>query len=286
MFENKNNINFGKINEQYIGGVELPPWAKNNYHFILVMRTFLESEFVSYKLNEWIDLIFGYKQKGKDAEAAMNLFWKFTYEDEIDIDLIQKKNIDEYNSYVSKVEFGQTPSQIFKTPTTRRINKEIPKSNKTFIENKKNLKVYKSTSESKNQYKNKKDIINKMIIKIKSLDRDRLICVYNNGIVQIMKLYDTPYSLSRFTFIKEKESFIHFEYVNKENYNTFNVYKPYSNNENSSSRIIDEDETIMKDININQPIKIIRNGKFIIKGGYHDGKFLLFNMEIEESFYT
>lgn len=32
----------------------------------------LESEYVSCNLNHWIDLIFGYKQRGEDAIAADN----------------------------------------------------------------------------------------------------------------------------------------------------------------------------------------------------------------------
>jgi len=32
----------------------------------------LESEYVSQHLHEWIDLIFGYKQRGKEAASADN----------------------------------------------------------------------------------------------------------------------------------------------------------------------------------------------------------------------
>ena len=42
-------------------------------------RAALESDFVSAHLHEWIDLIFGYKQRGSAAEQACNLFHYLTY---------------------------------------------------------------------------------------------------------------------------------------------------------------------------------------------------------------
>ena len=38
----------------------------------------------------------------------------------------------------------------------------------------------------------------------------------------------------------------------------------------------------MKEVNQNQPISIIRQGKYMFKGGYWDGKFLLFNFQNED----
>lgn len=40
--------------------------------FVKKMREALESDFVSAHLHEWIDLIFGYKQRGIEAEKAYN----------------------------------------------------------------------------------------------------------------------------------------------------------------------------------------------------------------------
>jgi hypothetical protein len=40
----------------------------------------LHTSYVSQHLHEWIDLIFGYKQTGIEAERAHNLFYHITYE--------------------------------------------------------------------------------------------------------------------------------------------------------------------------------------------------------------
>lgn len=45
----------------------------------------LESDYVSENIGNWIDLVFGYKQKGKIAEENLNLFFYLTYEDAIDL---------------------------------------------------------------------------------------------------------------------------------------------------------------------------------------------------------
>lgn len=63
-----------------IGDVALPPWAEGSAeNFIYFHRKALESDYVSENLHNWIDLIFGYKQKGPRAIEALNVFYYCRY---------------------------------------------------------------------------------------------------------------------------------------------------------------------------------------------------------------
>lgn len=107
-----------------VDNVVLPPWAEGSPEkFVKAMREALESDFVSSHLNEWIDLIFGYKQRGSEAIKANNLFYYLTYEGAVDIEKV--KDVDERKSYEAQIrEFGQCPSQLFKLPHPVRYTAE------------------------------------------------------------------------------------------------------------------------------------------------------------------
>ena len=67
----------------------LPPWARNNPRlFVKIHRQALESDFVREHISRWIDLVFGYKQSGKAAVEAINVFHPATYYG-FDVDSIQ-----------------------------------------------------------------------------------------------------------------------------------------------------------------------------------------------------
>ena len=79
------------------------------------MREALESEHVSANLHQWIDLIFGYKQKGKEALAADNVYYYLTYEGAVDVDSIADP-VKRAALQAQISEFGQTPLQLFRVP--------------------------------------------------------------------------------------------------------------------------------------------------------------------------
>uniref|UniRef100_A0A673NB62 Neurobeachin-like protein 2 n=1 Tax=Sinocyclocheilus rhinocerous TaxID=307959 RepID=A0A673NB62_9TELE len=80
--QNMNGFDLGclQISQEKVNDVLLPPWASSPEDFIRKHRKALESEHVSAHLHEWIDLIFGYKQRGPEAVEALNVFYYCTYE--------------------------------------------------------------------------------------------------------------------------------------------------------------------------------------------------------------
>ncbi|NWU50521.1 NBEL2 protein, partial [Dromas ardeola] len=111
--ENQNGFDLGclQLSNEKVGDVVLPRWARSREDFIYQHRKALESEYVSAHLHEWIDLIFGYKQRGPAAVEALNVFYYCTYEGAVDLDAIadetQRKALEGIIS-----NFGQTPCQL------------------------------------------------------------------------------------------------------------------------------------------------------------------------------
>ena len=119
--ENKNGLNFGvKQNGEVLDNVKLPSWAKGDPRiFIKKHRRALESPYVSARLHEWIDLIFGYKQLGDEAAKALNVFHYLSYEGAVELDKISDDV--ELEATIGIINnFGQTPQQLFKTPHPKR----------------------------------------------------------------------------------------------------------------------------------------------------------------------
>ncbi|CAI9734316.1 beige-like isoform X4 [Octopus vulgaris] len=116
MFVNQNTYNFGEQDDNIkVDDVCLPHWARTPDDFVRINRMALESEFVSCQLHHWIDLIFGYKQRGPEAVRATNVFYYLTYEGSVNLesmtDPVMKEAIE--NQIRS---FGQTPTQLLTEP--------------------------------------------------------------------------------------------------------------------------------------------------------------------------
>ncbi|XP_028256538.1 neurobeachin-like protein 1 isoform X2 [Parambassis ranga] len=123
--ENQNGFDLGRlqISKERVNNVILPKWAKSPEDFIYKHRKALESEYVSAHLHEWIDLIFGYKQRGPAAVEALNVFYYCTYEGAVDLDAItDEKERKALEGMISN--FGQTPCQLLKEPHPVRLSQE------------------------------------------------------------------------------------------------------------------------------------------------------------------
>ncbi|CAM5094801.1 unnamed protein product [Eretmochelys imbricata] len=123
--ENQNGFDLGclQMSNDQVNNVVLPKWARSPEDFVHKHRKALESEHVSAHLHEWIDLIFGYKQRGPAAVEALNVFYYCTYEGAVDLDAIadetQRKALEGIIS-----NFGQTPCQLLKEPHPVRLSAE------------------------------------------------------------------------------------------------------------------------------------------------------------------
>ncbi|OHT13738.1 Beige/BEACH domain containing protein [Tritrichomonas foetus] len=113
--KNANNFDLGTTSKGPVNDVELPPWAQGSRAlFVYTMRKALESDIVSMVLHHWIDLIWGYKQRGHDAVVANNVYMKEMY-DSIWSDTNNSKDPTLY-SHIEAVltHCGQIPPQLFK----------------------------------------------------------------------------------------------------------------------------------------------------------------------------
>uniref|UniRef100_A0A7N8YDP2 Neurobeachin n=1 Tax=Mastacembelus armatus TaxID=205130 RepID=A0A7N8YDP2_9TELE len=115
MFVNSNEYELGVRDDGVpVCDVELPAWAKKPEDFVRINRMALESEFVSCQLHQWIDLIFGYKQRGPEAVRALNVFSFLSYEGAVNLD-----NLDTVQREAIEMQIqvcGQIPSQLLIEP--------------------------------------------------------------------------------------------------------------------------------------------------------------------------
>lgn len=113
MFENRGGVDLGTSQTgTKVDAVALPPWAKNSAHgFVRQMRQALESSITSANLHQWIDLVFGFKQRGEQAVLAHNVFFYLTYPGAVDLesmeDLGMRRAVEHQIAH-----FGQCPEQL------------------------------------------------------------------------------------------------------------------------------------------------------------------------------
>ena len=255
MFLNINKLNF---NSNEINDVELPPWSKGSaYYFVSQLRNILEND--NLNINQWFDLIFGFKQRGEKAELAKNIYMGTSYQDNVKIELY--KDSDVRNTLLRLVEIGINPRQLFDDECkpkfdrnyllTKNINFSLTKG-KFLYDSEIIITKYIKTSKYKriceHFYYNNKNSSNKdykihifpKIVKIKYISKDLIKIFTNTNLYYSMKF-------------SEKEEIEEAELIEIEN----------QSSKFSPSYLIS---------NINPPLIISNDNNYIFKGGFWDGR--------------
>ena len=163
IYINTNNYDLGKRQNklrEIVDNFLFPNWSsKDPRKFTLILKKILENKKINENLNNWIDLIFGYKQKDKEAIKYFNTFRKACYpfkDDEIS-NLIKEG---ELNSVLcEKFELGCLPDQLFKSIHKNKGPCEWKKKTKIFFDDFEKIKNCKLKKLNNN---NNKICINKI----------------------------------------------------------------------------------------------------------------------------
>jgi hypothetical protein len=188
MFLNINDINLGKTEDNSIVYNVKTPCNNNAYAFIDVMKRVFENTFISNYLNYWVDLIFGCKAKGKEAENAKNVFTEASYQETINLNECQ-----EQAAFLRLVEFGLIPTQIMSKECQKRAKKRDVKKEKELTEC--NFEKIKTVS-IKHNNANDKNILNEngkksKLLKVNLINNDKIIMLYDNNTIVEDKIGST-----------------------------------------------------------------------------------------------
>ena len=266
MFLNKNNLNLtqDKLDAEgkkiIVHDVELPPWCNNiSFSFVSELRKNLEKK--ELKINKWVDLIFGSLQRGEKAEENHNIFMAQSYEGMVKIDSIT--DYDTRNALMRLCEVGVTPKQIFKNDSKPKNEKNESKGKFLYestqlsmfgIICKKYDELVKKLYVNKSINKEYEEQIFPKIIKIKWIGVNELLLINNLNYVTRLK----------FKRISEKEKYA----IDEKNIvQAMNISSKYT-----SSYLMS---------NLNPPIIIYNKNKYMLKGGFWDGRLEINSIIIE-----
>ena len=281
IFLNLNNLNLSqdKIsfdNKKYeINDVELPPWCKNiSWKFVTEFRRILESNDLK-TLNKWIDLIFGSAQRGEKAEENNNIFKAQSYERMVKIDDITDP--DSRNALMRLIEIGVTPLQIFSVDSKPKLDKKQFLEKSPIYQNSKGNFIYEN-----------KDLTVKIIklnnfknIKKKLYENDK----YSKN--KIYTLDKEDFSHIRIIKMKQIENNNLRVYTNTNQWFNIKIYPNYKDLSPEESSLNDVENNSSKYANNfllnNSPIPLViyDNWKYLLKGGFLDGR-IEFNILINE----
>ena len=170
IFININKFEFGLNSEKNdISNVVLPSWGRHSPRiFCKILKKALESQIVSLNINNWLDLVFGCKQKGKLAEKFYNILRdacsRFNPEKDCE-------NENELEQKINEIcEMGINPKQLFTKPHHKREKHQKIKA--FFCKN-----IYLNYFKAKNE-----------IYQLKNFEED------NDYIKEMKQYYEYPYT--------------------------------------------------------------------------------------------
>ena len=252
---NREKYNFGKTQQgETVNDVSLPKWAKDSFDFIRINREALESEIVSEQLHKWIDLIFGFKQLGDEAENMMNCFYYLTNENLVDLEKASDPGLRKVIE-TQIFQFGKTPSQLFVKPhPARKLLNKV--STGSLITNKDaQFKIYLPAHRKSlvkiSSFSNFYELPDRCIIKTRMFKDKEIVAVRNNGNIVKFSWWSEPMGDSRTPFTCASNIEIQVT------------------SEQKSGIIECFDRSIE---GLTAPIEILQQGKLIIRGGYWDGR--------------
>ena len=272
LYININNYIFGKTSEKYlINNVQLPPWALNSPRLFSKMnKKALESQYVSQHINDWIDLIFGFKRSGVEAEKSFNVLKDFfdNFDPKKDDEDIVEGKINEL------CEMGIDPIQLLTKAHPKRERHQINKAFfgrsvfMTFFEANEaenyQIKNFHSSSKIKeihSYYENKNGILSHGEGGLSSFR-----IIYENDTTFLKGKTNENKDNNIYFIVGEKKCLIPPSYNNFIEYgikNIFNIVKPFKNVKYSFKI------KHMKKYDINC-IKVSSDGKYIVIG-YDNG---------------
>ena len=269
IFLNKNNLNLSQNrtdtdnNLIIINDVKMPKWSNNNVTtFVIKLRRYLESNYITSNLNKWIDLIFGSIQKGEKAEENHNIFKSHTYEKIVKIESID--DIDVRNALMRQYEMGVTPYQIFESESKNKIRNS---QNITFDESQNltykiiNSKIFDELKSKNYKSNDNEEKIKKSSLKIIKMDFEE------NGKLKIFTNQNQIYSIK----IEEDEISNNNKYILK-----LEESQAYKYNNNSTRFTC---SYLLSDIEI--PFISYNNNHIIIKGGFWDHRLEVNIIDLE-----
>ena len=272
LYININNYIYGKTSENIlINNVDLPPWALNSPRLFSKMnKKALESQYVSQHINDWIDLIFGYKRSGQEAEKSLNVLKDFF--DHLDPKKEEEEIIE--GKITELCEMGIDPIQLFNKAHPKRERHQI---NKAFFGRSVFMTFFEANESENYQIKNFHNSS-----KIKEIysyyeNKNGILSNGEGGLSSFRIIYENDTNFLKgktnenkegniYFIVGEKKSLIPPSYKNFIEYgskNIFNIVKPFKNMKYSFKI------KHMKNCCINC-IKVSSDGKHIVIG-YDNG---------------